>query len=99
MERFFLQLLEPFDRDDLDGAVESDVSLLDETLKGNPRALVVAERLAGRFRGQANLLTVENVLKWVKEKRYELYFAFISNPKARAWIERQVREFRMYLFE
>ena len=99
LERFFLQLLNPFDREDLDEAVRNDVSLLDETVKGNPKSLAIAEGAAKRFRGQAHMLTTENVLGWLKEKRYELYFAFISDPRARAWIDRQISEFREYLFE
>ena len=97
-ERLFLQLLDQFDREDLDDAVRRDVSLLDETVEGNPRALAVAEVAAKRFRGHAHLLTTDNVLSWLKKKRYELYFAFMSDPKARAWLMRQVDEFRLYLF-
>lgn len=99
LERFFLQLLDGFDREDLDEAVKSDVSLLDETVRHKPKALAVAEGAARRFRGQAHMVTPENVLQWLKAKRYELYFAFISDPKARAWLDRNIREFRAYLFE
>jgi len=98
LERFFLQLLDGFDREDMDEAVRNDVSLLDETAKHNPRALAVAERAAQRFGGQSHLLTTNNVLKWIKTKRYELYFGIVSDPKARKWLDRQISEFRAYLF-
>ena len=98
-ERFFLQLLDGFDREDLDDAIRNDVSLLDETAKYNPKALAVAEGAAKRFRSQIQLLTTMNVLGWLKEKRYELYFAFISDQKSRVWLERQISEFRTYLWD
>ena len=99
LEKFFIQILDPFDREDLDEAVEADVSLLDETAKDNPGALTMAEGAAKRFRGQAHILTIENVLMWTKSKRYELYFAFVSDKKAYNWLDRQISEFRAYLFE
>lgn len=98
LERLFLRIMEPFDREDLDEAIRSDVSLLDEAVKGSPKDLAMAENAAQRFRGQAHLLTTENVLGWMKDKRYELYFGIISDPKARAWLNRNVHEFREYLF-
>jgi len=98
MEKMFLQLIDGLNREDLDMAVKENLSLLDQTALCNPRALSMAERLAKRFSGQEHLLTTENVLKWIKEKRYELYFGIISNPKARKWFESQIREFREFLF-
>jgi len=98
MERVFLGVIEPFDREDLEQAVKDDVNLLDETMKYNPKSLAMAENMARRFNGQARLLTTENVLEWIKDKRYELYFFFVSDLKAKVWLDRQVSEFRTYLF-
>ena len=99
LERFFLQVMKPFDREDMDDAIKNNVSLLDETVKGNPKALAIAEGAAKRFRGQAHMLTTENVLGWLKDKRYELYFGIVSDPKAKRWMNRQISEFKAYLFE
>lgn len=98
MERFFLNLLKPFDREDLDEAVKSNINLMDETMKYNPGALALGENMAKRFNGQSRLLTTDNVLKWIKDKRYELYFAFISDQKAKIWLDTQVNEFKDFLF-
>ncbi|MHA1852557.1 MAG: hypothetical protein ACTSUF_03510 [Candidatus Heimdallarchaeaceae archaeon] len=98
IEKFFLNLIEPFDREDLEIAVKNNISLLDETAKYNPGALALGENLAKRFNGCSHLLTTENVLKWIKDKRYELYFCFVSDKKAYDWLDRQVKEFKTYLF-
>jgi len=98
VERFFLKLIDPFDREDLEDAVRRDVSLLDETAAANPGLLSKAEALARRFRGQRGLLTVENIIEWMKDRRPELYFYLASDPAAHAWIDRQIREFRDFLF-
>ena len=99
IERFFLGLIEPFDREDLEEAVKNNTSLLDETVKYNPGALALAENMAKRFNGCSQHLTTSNVLEWIKNKRYELYFGIISNPKAKSWLDSQIREFKTYLFE
>jgi two-component SAPR family response regulator len=98
IEKFFLGLIDPFDREELEQAIKDDVNLLDETMKFNPGALALAENMAKRFNGQARLLTTENVLKWIKEKRYELYFAFVSDKKTYRWLDRQIKEFKEFLF-
>ena len=98
MEKFFLGLINPFSVEDLERAVKANDNLLDGVMACNPSALAWAERAAKQFNGQSKFLTTENVLQWIAGKRPELYFAFISDFKKRQWLDRQVKEFKQYLF-
>jgi len=98
VEKFFLDALKPFDVEDLKEAVKNNVSLLDEAAKYNSGSLSFAENMAKQFGGQSQLLTTDNVLEWIKEKRHELYFTFISDRKARNWLDRNIKEFKEFLF-
>ena len=97
-ERIFLSILEGFTTEDLKAAIEQNISLLDETAHYRPHTLALAERIAGRFRGQGQHLTYENVMKWLSEKRPDFYWGIKFNPKAQAWLKQQINEFRMFLF-
>ena len=98
MEKFFLSMISPFSVEDLENAVKTDESLLDGALAFNPGALAFAEKMAKQFNGQSTLLNTDNVMKWVQEKRSDLYFAFVSDFRKKRWLDRQVKEFKEYLF-
>jgi len=98
MEKFFLSLINPFSVEDLENAVKADDSLLDGAMAFNPSALAWAERAAKQFNGQSKHLTTENVLQWIMDKRSDLYFSIITDFRKRRWLDRQVKEFKEYLF-
>ena len=98
MEKFFLSMISPFSVEDLENAVKADDSLLDAAMAGNPSGLSWAERAAKQFNGQSKFLTTENVLQWIADKRSDLYFSIITDFRKRRWLDRQVKEFKEYLF-
>jgi hypothetical protein len=99
IQNFFLNTIKPFGVLELKTAVSDNISLLDEAIKHNPGSISLAAKIAKQFSGQSNLLTTENVLKWISDKRNDLYFAFICNRNSYLWLDRNVREFREFLFK
>jgi len=98
VEKIFLGMLEEFTIKDLDAAVANNVNLLDETAKCRPSALALAERLAKQFQGQEKHLNTENVMKWIREKRFDFYMSIMKDRKRYIWLDRQVKEIRAFLF-
>ena len=98
VEKIFMSLLEGFTAEDLRTAVEQNISLLDETAKHRPHTLALAEKIAGRFRGQGQHLNYENVMKWLSEKRPDFYLGIKFRPSSQEWMKQQIKEFRTFLF-
>lgn len=99
IEKMFLDMLKDFSTEDLGDAVKNNTSLLDETTKYRPWILRTGERLAKQFNSYKDFVTTENVLIWLKQKRFDFYFTIISDPKKKAWLDKQVEEVCKFLFD
>ncbi len=98
IETFFISMIEGFTIKDLELAVRENISLLDQTQLCNPRSLAFAGKIAKKFSGCSVHLTLENVMDWTREKRNDLYWHFLKDPVAKAWLNRNVLEFKSFLF-
>ena len=99
IEKFFISMIEELTIKDLELAVNENISLLSQAHLCNPRGLSFAEKMAKQFNGQKDLLTLENVLVWTKERREDLYWRFINDLAARSWLDSQVAQFKSFLWE
>ena len=98
VEKLFLQVIGGFTIADLRWATDSGASLLLLTQENNPKLLRMASGLARGFNCQGYHLNTTNVLKWLKDKRPEVYVSVNVNPRMRKWLDRNVEEFRRFLF-
>lgn len=98
IEHFFLDLIKDFAGSDLADAVYNDLSLLDVTNDNNPRILTLGIKMARKFNGQSYLLTTENVIKWLEDKRPDFYIAVKVSKRHYDWLDRNVKEIKTFLF-
>ena len=98
IERFFLDLIKDFAGSDIANAVYDDISLLDITKDNNPRLLGLGAKMASKFNGYSYLLTTDNVIGWLEEKRPDFYIAIKLSKKHYEWLDRNVKEIKTFLF-
>lgn len=99
VEKIFLDLISEFSVDDLEYAVKHGIYLLDLAQENNSKLLSVGSNLARMFRGQSNLLTTENVLMWLCEKRKDMFGAIAVDRNKYIWLDRNVNEIKTFLFD
>jgi len=98
IEKLFLDIIKDFSTANLTWATENDASLLLMTQQNSPKLLRTASGLAKGFKGCGHYLNSTNMLLWLKEKRPEIHTAIILNPKKKAWMQKQIEDFRRFLF-
>jgi len=98
IEKLFMKLLEDFSSNDLEYAVENNVSLLLLTQEYRPKMLMLASGIARNFRGQGHLLNIDNVIKWLEANRKDFSIKIITDNNKKEWLKRQVDDFRNFLF-
>jgi len=98
IERLFLKTIEPFDKEDLEEAVEENISLLEQASEHRPGLLQTGRELARAFQGCGKYLTPQNVLIYLEEKRPDFYQKIEDNPKIMRWFRRQVSDFKRFFF-
>ena len=98
IEKMFLQLLKDFTSQDLTWATNEDVSLLLLTEKNSPKLLKTASGMARGFKSQGHLLNSTNMMLWLEEKRKDLWLPVSISPRKRVWMQKQIEDFRQFLF-
>jgi len=99
IEKTFLSVIGEFDEDDLNKAVEENIDLLEKTKKHRPQLLKFGRKMAVRYRKYKDYLNMENLKKWLRKNKRDLYLVIISDPEAERWLEWNMRKFKNYLFE
>lgn len=98
VKNVFIGMLKPFSAVDLNKAVMGNISLLDNMIKYSPSQLSLAEKLSHHFVNQKNLLTTENVMIWMMDKRPDLYIVFKNDIKSFRWLDWNTKELSIFLF-
>ena len=98
IEKLFLDIINDFTSSDLSWAVNENASLLLLTEKNSPKLLKTASRLARGFRGQGHHLNSTNMMIWLEEKRKDLWLPIKISPRKRVWMQKQIEDFRRFLF-
>ena len=98
IEKLFLDIIKDFTPQDLTWATNDNASLLLLTEKNSPKLLRTASGLAKGFQGQGHLLNSTNLMTWLEEKRKDLWLPVSISPRKRTWMQKQIEDFRRFLF-
>lgn len=94
VEKIILNLIKDFKKVDLEFAIRRSISLADLILKYQPYLISLAKFIYPMYSKNGNLLTYQNVLKWLKKVRPDLYEVIIASEKGKNWLRKQVNEIK-----
>lgn len=101
-EWIILKIMEQWTPEDVNSAIERNVSLVQPIvglLENNGILSTIAKHLMTKHYDKLNMLTAENVLFWIENRREDIYRALTSNPKGVKWIRENVDGIREALLE
>ncbi len=92
-EWVILKIMEQWTIEDVDRAIANDVSLVQpivNLLENNGVLSTIARSVLKKYWNKRSLLTAENVLYWLENRRLDLYRAITGSSKGEEWLRKNV---------
>lgn len=96
-EWFILKIMEQWTPRDVERAISNDISLVQpiaNLLTNNGPLSALAKTILKKYWDQRSMLTPENVLFWLENRRKDLYRKIVSNPEGVEWVKKNVNGLR-----
>lgn len=97
IESTVLNLIARFKENDLDYAVKNNIRLVELIVQFLPPMLTKTIRMSSAlYRNQSNLLTTENILRWLDISRPDFARAIRQSQERKRWLEKQIHDIKRY---